>query len=129
MQENPVYEDVTREVCGFLKERAAAAEAAGVERSRILVDPGIGFGKTIEHNLTLLRELAEVAGMGYRVVLGTSRKRFIGTITGVQTPAERVWGSVASVVWGITNGAGIVRVHDVGPTVQTIRMIEAIRRP
>lgn len=128
MQQNPVYVDVVAEVCAYLKQQAAKAEAAGVPRERILLDPGIGFGKTVDHNLRLLRELRELSGLGYRLLLGTSRKRFIGAITGVNRPEERVFGSTATVAWGVSHGAAIVRVHDVAATVQTIRMISAIEK-
>lgn len=127
MQLNPVYQDVTREVRAFLLRRAEAARLAGVPAKHILIDPGIGFGKTTEHNLQILHDLDQIADDGYRVLLGTSRKRFIGAVTQVAQPAERAFGTTATVAWGICHGASIVRVHDVAATVQTVKMIQAIR--
>ena len=128
MQDDPQYEDVTREVGGFLAERSAAAAAAGVARHRGLVDPGLGFGKTDAHNLQLLRELTRLsaAAGGRPILVGISRKGFVGRITGVAAAADRVYGSVATAVWSAANGAGLIRVHDVGPTVQAVRMVRAI---
>lgn len=128
MQNNPDYADVTREVSEFLQKRAQAVAQSGVPAGHILLDPGIGFGKTVEHNLQLLRDLPQLAELGYRVLVGTSRKRFIGTITGVSDPHQRIYGSVASAVWSILHGVSIVRVHDVLPTVQALGMIGAIVR-
>lgn len=127
MQQNPVYADVVAEVKQHLAERKAAALAAGVAAHRILLDPGIGFGKTVQHNLALLKSLGSLRALECPILLGTSRKRFIGAVTGVENPADRVIGSCASVAWGITNGADVFRVHDVAGTVQTIRMVTAIK--
>ena len=113
MQDAPRYDDVVSEVKAFLEERLAAAVAAGVPEERVQLDPGIGFGKTVAHNLELLRRLDEIAAIGRPVVLGTSRKRFIGTITGREDPAERVHGTVATCVLGLERGARVFRVHDV----------------
>ena len=99
---------------------------AGIDRESILLDPGIGFGKTMEHNLTLLRRQRELLGLGRPVVIGTSRKKFIGAITGVENPADRTFGTAATTAWAVANGAAIVRVHDVEANVQVVRMIEAI---
>lgn len=126
MQNNPVYADVTREVCEFLQQRARAAVQGGVPASHVLLDPGIGFGKTVEHNLQLLRDLPQLAQLGHRILVGTSRKRFIGTVIGVADPQQRIYGSVVSAVWSVLHGASIVRVHDVLPTVQALKMIETI---
>jgi len=126
MQSSPRYEDVTAEVAGFLNERLIEAGIRGVDPQRILLDPGIGFGKTTSHNLELLRRLRELTVLGRPIVIGASRKRFIGQITGVDEPEERQFGTAATVAWTIANGAGIVRVHDVGPMVQVVRMIAAI---
>ena len=126
MQANPQYADVTREVAEFLGARAQAAIAAGVERRRIILDPGIGFGKTVEHNLELLRELADIVRLGFPVLIGTSRKRFIGAITNVDDPADRVTGSCVSAAWAVVQGARIVRAHDVAQNVHAVRTIEAI---
>jgi len=126
MQKDPRYGDVVSEVRDFLLERALALEDAGVARERICIDPGFGFGKTLEHNLALLRALPELSGFGYPVMVGLSRKRMIGDITGVELPRERVGGSVGAAVWAAEHGASIVRVHDVGFTVQALRVLEAI---
>jgi dihydropteroate synthase len=112
MQRDPHYEDVVSEVKAFLEERLAAAVAAGIPEQRIQLDPGIGFGKTLEHNLELLRRLDEIAAIGRTVVLGTSRKSFIGRLTG-RDVAGRVHGTVATCVLGYERGAGVFRVHDV----------------
>jgi dihydropteroate synthase len=126
MQSAPRYEDVTAEVAGFLNERLIEAGIRGVDPERILLDPGIGFGKTTSHNLELLRRLRELTVLGRPIVIGGSRKRFIGQITGVDEPAERLFGTAATVAWSIANGAAVVRVHDVGPMVQVARMVAAI---
>ena len=127
MQDNPTYADVTAETIGFLRDRIAAAEAAGIAKERILVDPGIGFGKSMNHNLELLRRQGELLALGRPVVIGTSRKGFIGRITNEPEPSRRLFGTAASVAWSVANGAAVVRVHDVGPMAQVVRMIEAIR--
>jgi len=113
MQADPHYEDVVSEVKAFLEERLAAAVAAGVPEERVQLDPGIGFGKTVAHNLELLRRLEEIVAIGRPVVLGTSRKRFIGAITGRVAAADRVHGTVATCVLGLERGARVFRVHDV----------------
>ena len=112
MQRDPRYEDVVSEVKAFLEERLAAAVAAGVAEERVQLDPGIGFGKTLAHNLELLRRLDEIAAIGRPVVLGTSRKSFLGRITGREV-GERVAGTVATCVLGLERGARVFRVHDV----------------
>jgi dihydropteroate synthase len=127
MQVNPVYSDVTAEVIAFLRERVAAAESVGIERHRLLIDPGIGFGKTAEHNLELLRRLSELKSIGLPLAVGTSRKAFIGKITGESAESGRVFGTAATVAWSVANGADLVRVHDVGPMAQVVRMIGAIQ--
>ena len=127
MQLDPRYQDVTREVREFLADRAASAEKAGINRDRILVDPGIGFGKTVEHNLRLLRELPLLASDGPPVVVGASRKGFIGAITGESRESGRPFGTAATVAWSVANGAAIVRVHDVSAMSQVVQMVQAIR--
>jgi len=127
MQANPTYDDVMRETIEFLRERSAAAEGAGVAPHRILIDPGIGFGKTMAHNLELLRRQSELAALGNPVVSGTSRKGFVGQITDEPEPAQRLFGTAACVAWSVTNGAAVVRVHDVKAMRQVVRMTEAIR--
>lgn len=128
MQQNPYYEDVVAEVCAFLRQRTQAALDCGVERHRILLDPGIGFGKTVTHNLTLLQRLDDLAAIGQPLLIGTSRKAFIGTITNQPDPANRVFGTAATVAWAVAHGAGIVRVHDVNPMAQVVTMTQAILR-
>lgn len=128
MQINPTYEDCVREIAEFLKQQADAAIKAGLPKERIIVDPGIGFGKTVEHNLEILRRLREIKALGFPVLIGTSRKSFIGKILGIEVPAERVWGTAATVAIAIANGADIIRVHDVHEMVQVIRMTDAIMR-
>jgi dihydropteroate synthase len=112
MQEDPRYEDVVSEVKAFLEERLAFAVGEGVPEERVWLDPGIGFGKTLVHNLELLRRLDEIVAIGCPVVVGTSRKRFLGTITG-RPERERVSGTVAANVLALDRGARIFRVHDV----------------
>lgn len=127
MQQQPRYADVVAEVSAFLRERAAAALAAGVPRERIVVDPGFGFGKTAEHNLQLLRGLHAIADLGYPVLAGLSRKSMIGHLLGL--PVERrLHASVALALLAVQNGASIVRVHDVGPTVEALRMHQFVKR-
>lgn len=113
MQRAPRYEDVVSEVKAFLEDRLAFAVAAGVAEERIQLDPGIGFGKTLEHNLELLRRLDEIVALGRPVVIGVSRKAFIGRITGRAAGVDRVFGTVSANVVALTRGARIFRVHDV----------------
>jgi dihydropteroate synthase len=114
MQRDPRYEDVVSEVKGFLEARMAFAIAQGVSEQRIMLDPGIGFGKTLQHNLELLRRLDELVGLGRPVVIGTSRKSFLGRITG-RALDERIAGTIATNVLAYERGARVFRVHDVGP--------------
>jgi dihydropteroate synthase len=127
MQDDPAYDDVVGEVAAFLRERLAAAEAAGIERDRIALDPGIGFGKTLGHNLELLRHLASLREPGVPLVVGPSRKRFIGTLTDTEA-ADRVEGTAGAVAWCAANGADVVRVHDVRAMVRVVRVVDAIAR-
>jgi dihydropteroate synthase len=126
MQDAPRYDDVVGEVIAFLEERMAFAVASGVREEQVLLDPGIGFGKTIEHNLTLLRHLDRLVALGRPVVLGTSRKRFLGAILGAE-PGERVVGTMATTVIGLLAGAHIFRVHDVKPNYEALRVALAVR--
>jgi dihydropteroate synthase len=126
MQQAPAYDDVTAEVSGFLNDRIIEAGIAGIEVEKILLDPGIGFGKNVDHNLELLRRLRELTVLGRPLVVGTSRKSFIGRITGEDEPSRRLFGTAATVAWSVANGASIVRVHDVEPMSQVVRMIRAI---
>jgi dihydropteroate synthase len=128
MQIDPQYDDVVTEVLRFLLERARIAEEAGIAREHLILDPGIGFGKTTEHNLQLLRELEVICDQGYRVLIGASRKRFIGQITGKDIPADRIFGTAATTAIAVANGASIIRVHDVAETVDVVKVANAICR-
>jgi dihydropteroate synthase len=125
MQANPVYEDVVDDVKAFLAERLQAALEAGVAEQRIWLDPGIGFGKTLDHNLELLRGLGELRELGRPLVVGTSRKAFIGRIDG-SAVGDRLGGTIASVVLAAAEGAEVLRVHDVAEAAQGLRMASAI---
>ena len=127
MQRDPRYGDVVREVYAELAAGAGRAEAAGIPREAVILDPGIGFGKTLEHNLELLRRLAEFRGLGRALLVGTSRKGFIGRITGREA-ADRGWGTAATVALAIAQGADIVRVHDVREMADVARVADAIVR-
>ena len=126
MQDDPRYGDVVAEVLEFLSGRVAAAEAAGIARDRIVIDPGIGFGKTLAHNLTLMRALDAFHALGLPVLVGASRKRFIGTITGVAQPAERLAGSLAAALHAAACGVHVVRVHDTAQTRQALTLWAAL---
>jgi dihydropteroate synthase len=128
MQDDPRYDNVVAEVAAFLAQRADAAMAAGVARERIMVDPGIGFGKTIEHNLTLLARLDAIAALGFPVVLGTSRKSFLGRLTGREDPHERAAATAATSVLGLERGASVFRVHDVAQTRDALLVAAATLR-
>jgi dihydropteroate synthase len=125
MQENPTYDDVVGEVRDFLAERLSIAAGAGIDPGRIWLDPGIGFGKTVEHNLELIAGLERIADLGRPVVVGASRKNFIGVITG-RPVDERLGGSIATSVIAAANGAAVLRVHDVAATVEALRVAEPI---
>ena len=125
MQENPSYRDVVAEVHEFLERAAAAAERAGVAPDSILVDPGFGFGKTVDHNLVLLNRLGVLSSLGKPILVGTSRKSFIGRLLDVPVE-ERLHGTSASVAAAILRGAHVVRVHDVPQMTQVSRLIDAI---
>jgi dihydropteroate synthase len=127
MQDDPRYDDVVDEVLRFLEERLAFAVAQGVAEEQVLIDPGIGFGKTVEHNLLLLRHLERFVALGRPVVLGTSRKRFLGAILDAESQ-DRLFGTVATTVMGALAGAAVFRVHDVRPNVEALRVTEAVRR-
>ncbi|MGH7179539.1 MAG: dihydropteroate synthase, partial [Tepidisphaeraceae bacterium] len=129
MQVDPCYTAVVAEVRKFLQDRAQAAIDAGVSAHRILLDPGMGFGKTVEHNLELLRNIQCLTELPQPIVVGASRKRFIGAVTNEPDPVRRIFGTAATVAWCIANKVSIVRVHDVGPMVQVVRMIRAIKSP
>jgi dihydropteroate synthase len=126
MQEAPRYDDVAAEVAAFLVERARALEAAGVASHRIALDPGFGFGKTVEHNKALFRAIPQLAGLGYPLVAGLSRKKMLGDFTG-RPVAERAAASVAAALLAVQNGASLARVHDVRDTVDAISVWMALR--
>jgi dihydropteroate synthase len=126
MQHSVSYDDVVADVAAFLAERASACVAAGIDRHRIVLDPGFGFGKTVEHNLTLLRRLSEIAALGYPLLAGLSRKSTIGVLTG-RNVDDRMAGSVAAALAAIARGAGIVRVHDVRETADALKVWSAVQ--
>jgi len=128
MQKDPHYEDVVREVRDFLTERAEYAVAAGIEPENIIVDPGIGFGKNLDHNLALLRNLDAIVNLGFPVLVGASRKRFIGSITGVREAKERIFGTVAATVLAYEKGTTFFRVHDVRANREALAVAEAVLR-
>jgi dihydropteroate synthase len=127
MQEAPEYEDVVGEVHEYLRQRIETAELAGIDPQRIAIDPGIGFGKDLEHNLELMQRVDALLDLGRPVLVGPSRKRFIGTILDLPED-ERVEGTIGAVVWMVTRGAHIVRVHDVKEVVRAVRVVDAIAR-
>jgi len=126
MQEAPEYEDLLGEIASFLEERRARAENQGIGSDRIVFDPGIGFGKTLEHNLTLLARIDRIAALGSPVLVGASRKSFVGRLAGVEAPAERGPGSLAAAVLALAGGARLFRVHDVAATRQALTVASAI---
>ncbi|MEE4300621.1 MAG: dihydropteroate synthase [Pseudomonadales bacterium] len=126
MQDRPAYEDVVGEVSAFLRARMAAAQDAGIGEERLLVDPGFGFGKTLDHNCELLRELPALRSLGVPMLVGLSRKRMIGALTGREVGA-RVAGSIAAAALAVRAGARLVRTHDVAETVDAVRVAEAVR--
>ena len=128
MQVNPTYQDVVAEVSVFLSKRLADAEAAGIARRKCIIDPGIGFGKTLEHNLTLLGEITPLTKLGCPVLVGPSRKKFIGEITGQDDSNRRLGGTIAACLRAFENGATIFRVHDVGPVHDALKVTEAINQ-
>jgi dihydropteroate synthase len=125
MQANPTYDDVVDEVKAFLAERLEAAIAAGVAEDRVWLDPGIGFGKNLDHNLELLRRLGELRALGRPLVVGTSRKSFIGKVDGSGV-GDRLGGTIASSVLAVAEGADVLRVHDVAEAAQAVKVAEAV---
>jgi dihydropteroate synthase len=126
MQKNPTYEDVVKEVDEFLGEQLKNVVAHGVNREQVVLDVGIGFGKTADHNLQLLASLKRFSKWERPLLLGASRKAFIGQVTGVRNAVDRLPGSLACACWAVAAGANIIRAHDVAPTKQAIRMTEAL---
>jgi dihydropteroate synthase len=130
MQDDPVYGEVVADVYDHLGARLDALARAGVARERVAVDPGIGFGKTVAHNVELLRRLRELTGLGRPILVGASRKSFLGALTGRDDPADRLEGSLAVAALAVAGGAGLVRVHDVAETRQVVTVADAlVRRP
>jgi dihydropteroate synthase len=128
MQDNPTYGNVVEEILEFLLKRAKWAEKFGITKDKVFIDPGIGFGKTIEHNLELLRNIDKFIGTGYRVLVGTSRKSFIGKLTGKEKPSERIFGTAATVALCAIAGVSVVRVHDVAEMVDVVKVAKAFMR-
>ena len=128
MQAEPKYDDVVREVTEYLVERARFAESFGVDREMIFIDPGIGFGKTVEHNLEIINRLQEFTGFEKPILLGHSRKSFIGKLLGGLPVTERLEGTAAAAAIGIFNGADIIRVHDVKEMVRVAKIADGIKR-
>jgi len=128
MQAEPRYEDVVAEVLQFLCDRAERAQSFGIGRERIFIDPGIGFGKTREHNLLLLKHIDRFVATGYRVLVGTSRKSFIGKITGREKPADRIFGTAATVALCVAAGVSLLRVHDVAQMLDVVKITRAIQQ-
>jgi len=128
MQIKPEYKNVVGEVLEFLLSRAKRAEQLGVPKERIFIDPGIGFGKTLEHNLLLLRNIDKFVAADYRVLIGTSRKSFIGKLTGIDNPAKRIFGTAATVALCVAAGVSIVRVHDVTEMMDVVKTINSIEK-
>ena len=129
MQRDPRYDDVVGEVKAFLEERLAFAVGEGVAEERVWLDPGIGFGKTVEHNLELIRRLDEIVAIGRPVVMGSSRKSFLGRVAGGRPEAERLPGTIATNVLALERGATIFRVHDVAPVVDALAVAAATVAP
>jgi dihydropteroate synthase len=129
MLQEAQYGDVVAEVIEHLRRRVAALEAAGIERGRMIIDPGVGFAKNTFHNLEVLRRVGEFHGLGLPVMVGPSRKRFIGNVLGVEDAEQRLYGTLAAVTVCAQAGVQIVRVHNVGPARQVAEVMEAIRRP
>ena len=128
MQANPTYGDVVEEVASFLSERIEACTAAGIDRARLILDPGIGFGKTLDHNLALMRSLGRFVDMDLPVLLGASRKRFISALDREGSADERVAGSIAAVLSAASQGVSWFRVHDVAATRQALAVYRGIHR-
>jgi len=126
MQADPQYDDVVGEVHRFLAERIFACEMAGIDKRRIVLDPGFGFGKTLDHNLLLLRQLSRFSDLGLPLLAGLSRKSLIGKLIGRESPADRVTGSVAAALIAAQNGATILRVHDVAATRDALAVLDAV---
>jgi dihydropteroate synthase len=128
MQEDPQYDDVVKEIIDFLGKRANFAQSFGIDKEMIFIDPGIGFGKTGEHNLELLRNIDAFVATGYKVLVGASRKRFIGQITGKDEPGERIFGTAATAALCARAGVAVVRVHDVPEMAEVVKIANSIKK-
>lgn len=128
MQNNPRYEDVVEDIKLFLTNRSLAARRAGVQADRIVIDPGVGFGKTLEHNLDLIRDIGSFRSLGFPVLLGASRKKFLGTITGVEHPAQRDLATAVIAALAVERGADLFRVHNVSACREAVAVALAIVR-
>jgi len=128
MQIEPKYDDVVGEVRDFLLNRAKEAEKSGIPSERIFIDPGIGFGKTVQHNLLLLKNIDRFVATNYRVLIGPSRKSFIGKITGKENPADRIFGTAAAVALCVSAGVSVVRVHDVAEMADVIKVVQSLNK-
>jgi len=128
MQIEPHYDDVVAEVRDFLVARAERAQHFGIPKERLFIDPGLGFGKTLPHNLLLLKHLDRLVATGYRVLVGASRKRFLGTLTGRENPGDRIFGTAATVALCVAAGVSVVRVHDVAEMLDVVKVASAIAR-
>ncbi|MGQ3686141.1 MAG: dihydropteroate synthase [Candidatus Loosdrechtia sp.] len=126
MQKYPVRKNLLTEIMSYLRKTVSIALDAGIDRNKIILDPGIGFGKTTQHNLEILKKLKEFKGMGYPILIGTSRKRFISDILNISVH-ENLYGTLATLAVAVMNGASVVRVHDVRESVQTVKMCDAIK--
>ncbi|MBE0428450.1 MAG: dihydropteroate synthase [Thermoleophilia bacterium] len=127
MQDNPRYEDVVGDIISFFEERVRFAVSRGIRRENIIIDPGMGFGKTVQHNLEILRRLDEFLALGLPLMIGASRKSFIGKVTGEEETGKRLAGTIATTVASFQRGARVFRVHDVAENVQALKIAEAIR--
>ncbi len=127
MQKNPIYNNAVNDIIEYLKERILFCGTRRIDTNMLVCDPGIGFGKTLENNLLILRNIREFHGLGVPILLGTSRKNFIGKLSGEDLPENRIHGSVASALWGLSQGVQIFRVHDVKETVQAFQVFQAIQ--
>jgi dihydropteroate synthase len=126
MQKNPKYENVVEEVLQFLLQRAEYCQRNGIDKEKIFIDPGIGFGKTLEHNLQLIKNIDSFVSSGYKVLIGTSRKKFIGQLTSRDEPQQRIFGTAAAVAYCAAKGVSIVRVHDVPEMIDVLKVTNAI---
>ena len=126
MQKNPIYDDLISEICNFFSNQILFANSVGIDSSKIILDPGIGFGKRLEDNFEIIRELKQIRAMGFPVLIGPSRKSFIGDTLNLPTD-DRIEGTMATITAGLLNGANIVRVHDIKETLRTVSIAERIK--